>query len=264
MRRRKGFTLVELLVVIGIIALLIAVLLPALKRAKEQANQVKCMAQVKQIVTSMMLYTTDNKGSFFYPPSIGDTYNANDMRPMGYYMESLGVIRFDVGSFWPYISASAKNTKVGQKGPDVLRQMMNCPSDNGEIRVAATGGSGKTNNMVARNFSYSWNVLIRGDHNITGNLDDVAAKMSKIKNSSNKVILIEEANANDGLCYIAVSNPDDTPAFTHSGRTVFGFADGHADSMLAGQCGYSQVKNANDRAAIIDQKKVDYYFKLRK
>jgi prepilin-type N-terminal cleavage/methylation domain-containing protein/prepilin-type processing-associated H-X9-DG protein len=61
-----GFTLVELLVVIGIIAVLISILLPALSRTRDQANAIKCLANMKQIGTAFVLYVNDNKGAMPY------------------------------------------------------------------------------------------------------------------------------------------------------------------------------------------------------
>jgi len=69
MSRRKGFTLIELLVVIAVIAVLMAILLPALKKAREQGQRTACQANLKTYTLAIYMYCGDNDDRFCQPDS---------------------------------------------------------------------------------------------------------------------------------------------------------------------------------------------------
>jgi len=80
-RLQKAFTLVELLVVIGIISILIAILLPALNRVQDAAQSTKCLANMQQVALCTAMYTNDNKGKWLVPYVV--PYRSQNYSPTG-------------------------------------------------------------------------------------------------------------------------------------------------------------------------------------
>jgi prepilin-type N-terminal cleavage/methylation domain-containing protein/prepilin-type processing-associated H-X9-DG protein len=93
-RQNRAFTLVELLVVIGIIGLLVSILLPALSKARQQATLVVCAAQLRDIGNAIQMYSMSNKG-YFPGPCLGQVR-------AGYY-ESTAVTKSLPLYLWRYL-----------------------------------------------------------------------------------------------------------------------------------------------------------------
>ncbi|MCC6423385.1 MAG: prepilin-type N-terminal cleavage/methylation domain-containing protein [Phycisphaerales bacterium] len=162
----KGFTLVELLVVIGIIALLISILLPSLNRARETANRVKCASNLRQIGQALLLYANENRGA--YPRTYYVAGNALDLSNTG----------FKISNPFNTTSGNVGTNNVPAamflllRTQDITSEVFTCPSSTGEkdefgggsnsalnrsnfSNGSAGSDAGSTATSIAKNLSFS-------------------------------------------------------------------------------------------------------------
>jgi prepilin-type N-terminal cleavage/methylation domain-containing protein/prepilin-type processing-associated H-X9-DG protein len=107
MRKIKGFTLVELLVVVSIIALLLAIMIPAMRRAKEQANSIVCKSNLRSYGLAGAMYLQANNNAFPHPIICvdgSDTFMPEYLaiHPKSCRWHDTGVV--PKGPFWPYLA----------------------------------------------------------------------------------------------------------------------------------------------------------------
>jgi len=214
MRLRRAFTLIELLIVIGIIAVLVALLLPILGRAREAARCAQCAANCRSISQALIAYAmqnnsflpaSENPGVFWSPTS----YRAYYFQPGSFSDSGKQNLDLSHGLVMPYLGDSI----------DTRAAMMRCPDAN----------------PAAPNYSYDINEHVGNDVN----------HLTQVKRPSEKIILFENDVPDDG--HFNLGGGIDMPSIHHYGRTSsiqealtspsavgygnYGFADGHVETL---------------------------------
>jgi prepilin-type N-terminal cleavage/methylation domain-containing protein/prepilin-type processing-associated H-X9-DG protein len=212
MNSKRAFTLIELLVVMAIIAILAALLLPALSRAKERAHRINCLNHQKQLALAWEMYAGDNSGKLAL--NDWDLSPSIPRSPSNSWVVGNCFVDFDPatitdGTLYPYV----KNVQVYR-----------CPADNELVQGTTT--------RKLRSFALSCY--------LGGPTVDVpnwgvkpVRRMSEIRNPSRTLTFLDEDDLtiDDGhfLYPPDAGNWYNVPGWRHQNGTVLAFADGHTE-----------------------------------
>jgi prepilin-type processing-associated H-X9-DG protein/prepilin-type N-terminal cleavage/methylation domain-containing protein len=215
-RRSGGFTLVELLVVLGILVLIASILIPVVSRARGQAVRVQCVNQMKNLGHAITLFAGDHNATLptcgldkpTYPTSTdwigwGGTDTSKAPNANVDYMDESGLAKY-LGAASPLNSSLAVDNK--------LRSMYRCPAVTEEERTHWTF-----------QYDYAFNAQLSG------------LPLDRIQRTGETGLLIESDNQNDSAFVYSTSSTSSTSeniAMRHKGNGANClFVDGHVDSM---------------------------------
>jgi len=230
--KRKGFTLIELLVVIAIIAILMAILMPALSRVKEQGKRAACLANLRQLTLTWIMYADDNDDRLVN----GEAYNGGD----GLAPVPTGGIH--AGEQWWTGDDCAPGYQSGEQLPEQLQlkaigagalypycknaKLYRCPTGiRGEMRTYTITDA---MNGLRREGTYSGNVGARVGRTVLW-----VKKRSEITSPgpSFRLVFLDEGRVTPDSYACHYVNPRwwDPPFVRHGDGSNVSFADGHAD-----------------------------------